>query len=77
MQFRNKLSSFLCISHSCQSWIREGKRHRINGPAYIEPYGFRVWYKNGKYHRLDGPAIIHNNGFEEWYRNGEYHRPPI
>ena len=61
---------------------KNGKRHRIGGPAYaaIESDGSwtEVWFKNGKRHRIGGPAYaaIESDGswIEEWHKNGKYHR---
>ena len=45
---------------------RNGYFHRIDGPAYEEPRGYKEWRINGFCHREDGPAIIWSDG-EEWY----------
>jgi len=39
-----------------EEWRKDGKRHRLDGPAYKVPSGREEWYKDGKLHRLDGPA---------------------
>ena len=39
-----------------------GDLHRLNGPAFEEPGGFKMWYINGLLHREDGPAAIWDNG---------------
>lgn len=40
-----------------QIWIKDGKLHRDDGPAFIDEFGSHTeWYKNGKPHRIDGPA---------------------
>jgi hypothetical protein len=53
---------------------KEGKKHRIYGPAYISiNYDIEIWYKEGEYHRLDGPAIKHKKSFI-WYKEGKLHR---
>lgn len=54
-------------------WYKNGKRHRIGGPAFIHWDGSKEWYQNGKLHRKDGPAIIWNYGCKEWYQNGKLH----
>jgi hypothetical protein len=50
-----------------QLWIKEGKYHRLDGPAVTYPNGEQRWYKEGKYHRLDGPAVTSATGRQEWY----------
>jgi hypothetical protein len=53
---------------------KEGKAHRIYGPAYISKnYEIEIWYKDGKYHREGGPAIQHKNNLL-WYYEGNLHR---
>ena len=39
-------------------WYKDGKRHRIGGPAILNGSGDQEWYLNGLPHRDDGPAII-------------------
>jgi hypothetical protein len=58
-----------------QRWFKEGKRHRLDGPAAIYLSGNQYWYKEGKYHRLDGPAIIYAEGEQEWYVEGKQVEP--
>ncbi len=36
------------------TWYKNGKRHRKDGPAVIWGDGSQFWYKNGKRHREDG-----------------------
>lgn len=59
-----------------ESWYKNGRLHRIDGPAitllHTDPPEY-YWYKNGKEHRKNGPAIIKNNT-EYWYKNGKLHR---
>ncbi len=53
---------------------KEGKKHRIFGPAFCNPaYGIVEWYKEGKLHRLGGPAKTHQANFW-WYKEGKLHR---
>jgi len=53
---------------------KEGKRHRIYGPAYISKiYDIEMWYKDGLHHREDGPAIRHKMNFW-WLKEGKLHR---
>jgi len=53
---------------------KDGKRHRIYGPAYVNPaYNEVEWYKNGVVHRIGGPAISRGTSFF-WYKEGKLHR---
>lgn len=53
---------------------RDGKLHRLNGPALEYRKGSKFWYIDGKLHRLDGPASEYANGDREWWFKGELHR---
>ena len=56
-------------------WLsRTGKRHRVDGPAFISDGGKREWRQNDILHRDDGPAIEWDNGNQVWYQNGLRHR---
>jgi hypothetical protein len=55
-------------------WLKNGKRHRTNGPAIIRPNGAKYWLQNGKYHRLNGPAYETPDGHKEWCQDGKVHR---
>lgn len=41
-------------------WYQNGKRHRTNGPAYIEVNGYREWWLNGQF--------LPKNHVEDWLR---------
>lgn len=72
---RSTLKSTLRNWGGTQSWeTRDGRRHRLDGPAVIRVNGQQEWYCDGRLHRLDGPAIKCPNGEEHWYRNGTRHR---
>ena len=70
-----------------EEWYLNGKRHRLDGPAYIRYFPgqdiiseVEIWYLNGKQHRADGPAyIIHNisgsSHIEEYWIHDKRHRP--
>jgi len=53
-------------------WYLNGKRHRVDGPAYEGANGDKSWYLNGNWHRVDGPAVEGADGTKSWYLNGEY-----
>ena len=55
-------------------YLKNGKRHREDGPAIEYANGNKVWYINDKLHREDGPAVEYANGDKEWYINGKRHR---
>lgn len=55
-------------------WFRDGKLHRLDGPAVEASNGTKQWIVEGNYHREDGPAIEYANGDAEWFKNGLRHR---
>lgn len=55
-------------------WFKEGKRHRIDGPANEYFDGSKEWWIEGKLHRIDSPAVEYADGTKEWYKEGKYHR---
>jgi len=48
-------------------WRKDGKYHRLDGPAVERPNGTKIYYQNGKLHRLDGPACEYANGDKYYY----------
>ena len=60
--------------HMSTGYIKKGKWHREDGPAYEGAYGTKIWYKNGQCHRAGGPAIERADGSKEWYENDRLHR---
>ncbi len=54
--------------------IKNGKKHREDGPAEEYANGSKFWYRNGGLHREDGPAVELDGGYKSWVKNGEYHR---
>jgi len=63
-----------------KEWYKEGKRHRLNGPAielinrYKTLFGYKMWYKEGKLHRIGGPAVEHSERGKLWCEYGKRHR---
>jgi len=55
-------------------WYKEGKYHRLDGPAIEYSNGTKKWYKEGKLDREDGPAVEYSNGIKEWYKEDKLHR---
>jgi hypothetical protein len=49
---------------------KDGKFHRLDGPAIEFTDGYKNWYVNGILHREDGPAVIDHIGENEWYLRG-------
>ena len=70
------LSGYVEISKAgtIRYYNKNGKLHRIGGPAVIFADGTEIWYQNGLFHRTDGPSVIYPNGECDWYLNGSYHR---
>lgn len=52
-------------------YLKNGAKHRENGPAVIGRDGKEEWFKNGIRHRDNGPAVINTNGTVEYWVNGE------
>jgi hypothetical protein len=57
-----------------KQWFKDGKLHRINGPAALDKGGTIFWYQNGKRHRINGPAVEWASESKSWYQNGKLHR---
>jgi hypothetical protein len=53
-------------------WLKGVDRHRLNGPAYETPKGFKEWVYEGQCHRLKGPAIIWPDGDYVFALHGRY-----
>ena len=50
--------------------LKNGRPHRLDGPAIEYSDGGKDWYKNGKLHRLDGPASTFEED-EYYFINGK------
>lgn len=50
--------------------IKNGKRHRDDGPAAILFDGRKEWWFEGERHREDGPAVEWESGYKEWHLEG-------
>ena len=48
-------------------WYKDGKYHRLDGPAIEYSDGEKRWYKEGNLHREDGPAIEYPSGASYFY----------
>lgn len=63
------------IENGILCWYnKEGKPHRLNAPARIDPDGKKYYYNNGELHNVNGPAILAPGGQEEYYVCGKLHR---
>ena len=72
---REEESTFTIDENGDKYWRnKEGKLHRIDGPAIEHRNGNKAWYQMGLKHRIDGPAIEFNSGVKHWYQNGVLHR---
>ncbi len=61
-------------SYGSVCYIKNGKRHREDGPAVEWDDGDEDWYRNGELHREDGPAVEWADGTKWWCINGKRHR---
>ena len=53
-------------------WYKNGRFHRVGGPAVIEPRGkVQQWYENGVLHRVGGPAEIGSGYGPLFFLNGK------
>ena len=56
--------------YGTKKYYKNGKLHRLNGPAIELSCGDKYWYYEGMLHRLNGPAIEGSNGWKDWYYEG-------
>jgi len=65
------------FDHIFEAWYKEGKLHRVDGPALHDRY-CRVWCEDGELHCRTGPAWIRNSqGNQEsaiYYIHNKMHR---
>jgi hypothetical protein len=53
---------------------KNGKLHRVDGPAVVCADGSESWCIHGRAHRTDGPSSSFSNGLKRWCINGKLHR---
>jgi hypothetical protein len=53
---------------------KEGKFHRLDGPAIEYVSGSKEWYQYGLLHRSDGPAREFTRGRKEWWLNDIHYK---
>ncbi len=63
-------SNFKIDKDGNKRWYKNGRLHRVNGPAIEYTNGTKHWYQHGKRHRLDGAAIEFSHGTKRWYVRG-------
>lgn len=63
------------VQISCHStrWCRNGRIHRIGGPAVEYANGDREWWRNGLLHNDGAPAVVFHGG-RDWFTDGEFYR---
>jgi hypothetical protein len=61
-----------CVEYygGTKQWYKDGKLHRIDGPARELINGNKYWLQHGKLHRLDGPAVEYDCGLKYWFYRG-------
>lgn len=52
---------------------RDGKLHRVDGPAIFFVSGGHQYRINDLIHREDGPAVQYDNGTHGWFLNGKHY----
>ena len=55
-------------------YLRDGRKHRENGPAEVRKDGYEAYFWMGLRHRLNGPAVIYPNGIKEYWTHGKFIR---
>jgi hypothetical protein len=53
---------------------RDGRLHRIDGPASEWLDGTKFWFRHGKLHRDNGAAVEWGHGGKEWWIEGKRFR---
>jgi hypothetical protein len=66
-QERSNFTGIVKWSEGAITYLKSGKYHREDGPAYIGFNGYKEWYFEGKLHNLNGPAIIWPDGKEKYF----------
>ena len=59
-------------SGSVKKYLKNGQKHRVNGPAEIHLDGYEAWFFEGNRHRDGGkPAVSFPNGNKEYWEHGK------
>lgn len=54
-------------------YLKDGKLHREDGPAYVTGSGYAEYWINGVMTREDGPAYINDGVVEFWLDGKKFH----
>ena len=73
---RHKLygPSYISLNFDIEAWYKEGKLHRVGGPAYRHKKS-KFWCFEGKLHRLDGPAVDMEGNSKQYWIHGQQWSP--
>lgn len=77
----SNFTGLINLSNGAKAYVKNGLRHKLDGPAFINQYGDQFFCINGKLHREDGPSIILTEnskkdtlGIFEYYQHDKRHR---
>lgn len=75
-QVPSDYTGIVIFNSGSKFWFKDGKRHRIGGPAveYEDREKFwctKEWWVDGGLHRIDGPAVEWKTGFVIWGVDGK------
>jgi hypothetical protein len=60
------------LSGDVQIYVRNGQKHRENGPAEINlRTGYKAWFRNGVKDRKGLPAVVYPDGTVEYWEKGK------
>jgi len=59
------------MAGNVQVYIKDGQKHRENGPAEIRPDGYKAWFVDGLRHRENGPAVVYPDNTMEYWEKGK------
>jgi len=67
------LGNGLVDNGNTKIYLKNGQKHRLNGPAEIRGDGYEAWFKEGVLNRLGGkPAVTHPDGTKEYWEKGKF-----
>jgi len=67
----NTQLNYIIEYNNRKEWYKNGKLHRLNGPAIEYKNGFKKWYRNGILYQECGPKMIYNKHHKKWFINRE------
>ena len=59
------------IKNKIKRFKKNGKLHRLDGPAIEWFDGSKYYYQDDQLHRTDGPAVEWANGSKEYWIDGQ------